>query len=231
MVSSFSFSDSSHIHFVIIEGKMGTGRGEAAVWTRYKAETMDLQCTSVALQKADAMYDYRGAQKIFRALIKEENYDDLERQSFVVNELLMDMHPLPSEKETREKVVFPAMQIALGVKCELSSSSGVKRRKAGNQGNTKVAVGSELDDDPLLSQAANTGKGGTKHKPGEGGGDQISDKANAKQSLAEQFFNSTKLIVPKKLPKLPASVVSQCVVDILTKLLSVRPIILIIEDS
>lgn len=62
---------------------------------------------------------------MFRLFIREENFDDPDRQTFVINNLLKLMYP--KDIETREKVAYRTMKAALGVTCGLTS--GIKRGK------------------------------------------------------------------------------------------------------
>jgi hypothetical protein len=75
---------------------------------------------SVRLTKADSIADYRAVAKIFRNMMGEENFDDIDRQSFVVNSLLKQMYP--KDTETREKVAYPTMRHALAVVCPLNQT-------------------------------------------------------------------------------------------------------------
>ena len=70
---------------------------------------------------SDASKEYKALAKIFRHLIREENFDDIDRQTFVINTLLRQMYP--KDSETREKVAYPTMRHALGVSCTLSSGN------------------------------------------------------------------------------------------------------------
>lgn len=73
----------------------------------------------------DALTPHKALAKIFRLFIREENFDDPDRQLFVINNLLKLMYP--KDIETREKVAYMAMKVALGVTCGLTS--GIKRGK------------------------------------------------------------------------------------------------------
>ena len=73
----------------------------------------------------DALTPHKALAKIFRLFIREENFDDPDRQTFVINNLLKLMYP--KDIETREKVAYMAMKVALGVTCGLTS--GIKRGK------------------------------------------------------------------------------------------------------
>ena len=73
----------------------------------------------------DALTPHKALAKIFRLFIREENFDDPDRQTFVINNLLKLMYP--KDIETREKVAYRTMKAALGVTCGLTS--GIKRGK------------------------------------------------------------------------------------------------------
>ena len=74
---------------------------------------------------SDALTPHKALAKIFRLFIREENFDDPDRQTFVINNLLKLMYP--KDIETREKVAYRTMKAALGVTCGLTS--GIKRGK------------------------------------------------------------------------------------------------------
>jgi class 3 adenylate cyclase len=81
------------LQFLMLEGRAGTGRELSVSWLSRWCNTRELRVVSVRLNKADATVNYRAVAKIFRLLIREENYDDIERQTFVVNQLLRNMYP------------------------------------------------------------------------------------------------------------------------------------------
>jgi len=109
------------LQFLLLEGRPGTGREEAALWLKRLCNTRGLRVISVRLTKADASIEYKALSKIFRHLIREENFDALDRQTFVINTLLKEMYP--RDLETREKVAYPTMKHALGVSCNLSNGN------------------------------------------------------------------------------------------------------------
>ena len=124
---NYLLSDSSvkDIQILVLEGRIGTGRQASVTWMNRWCNTRGLRLVSVRLKKADASVDYSAVAKIFRQLIREENFDDMERQTFVINNYLKEMYP--KDIETREKVAYPTMRHALGVSCPLSSSSFKKK--------------------------------------------------------------------------------------------------------
>jgi hypothetical protein len=81
------------LQFLMLEGRAGTGRELSVSWLSRWCNTRGLRFVSVRLNKVDATVNYRAVAKIFRLLIREENYDDIERQTFVVNQLLRNMYP------------------------------------------------------------------------------------------------------------------------------------------
>lgn len=106
------------IQFLVLEGRLGTGREGSVSWLHRWCNTRNLRLVSVRLTKADSTVDYRAAAKIFRNMMGEENFDDIDRQSFVVNSLLKQMYP--KDTETRERVAYPTMRHALAVVCPLN---------------------------------------------------------------------------------------------------------------
>ena len=108
------------IQFLVLEGRLGTGREASVSWMSRYCNTRGLRVVTVRLKKTDAIVDYSTVFKIFRQLIREENFDDIERQTFVINNYLKGMYP--KDIETREKVAYPTMRNTLGVTCPLSSS-------------------------------------------------------------------------------------------------------------
>jgi Adenylate and Guanylate cyclase catalytic domain len=129
-----------HVQFLVLEGRLGTGREEAALWLKRHCNTKHLRIIPVNLSKADATVSYKALAKIFRLLIREENFDDIGRQTFVVNTLLRQMYP--KDVDTREKVAYPTMRRALGVTCPLKTGP--------NRGHgPKSGPEGDLDFDPL----------------------------------------------------------------------------------
>jgi class 3 adenylate cyclase len=119
-----SDSPAKEINFLILEGRTGTGREASIRWLRRRCNAKRLRMVSVRLKKADSSIDYRGLAKIFRHIIGEENFDDSERQTFVVNQLLRQMYP--RDAETRDRVAYPTMRHTLAVSCPLNPA---QRRK------------------------------------------------------------------------------------------------------
>lgn len=109
------------VQFLVLEGRLGTGREGSVSWLHRWCNTRGLRHVSVRLKKADSTVDHRAVAKIFRHMIREENFDDKERQAFVVNKLLKQMYS--KDVETREKVAYPTMRHALGVTCPLGGTT------------------------------------------------------------------------------------------------------------
>ena len=107
-----------NVQFLVLEGRLGTGREEAALWLKRHCNSKHLRIIPVTLSKADATISYKALAKIFRLLIREENFDDIGRQTFVVNTLLRQM--FPKDVDMREKIAYSTMRRALGVTCPLT---------------------------------------------------------------------------------------------------------------
>lgn len=112
------------MQFLILEGAAGSGRGQAISWLKIRADSLDVRTVSIVLIKTDATRDFLAMQKLFRSFIGEENFDDMKRQTFVINRLLDEI--FSSDRETLEKVAYPSMRVALGITCPLSSNRKVK---------------------------------------------------------------------------------------------------------
>jgi class 3 adenylate cyclase len=120
LTSLLSDAPAKDIQFLVLEGRLGTGREGSVSWLHRWCNTRNLRLVSVRLTKADSIVDYRAVAKIFRNMMGEENFDDIDRQSFVVNSLLKQMYP--KDTETREKVAYPTMRHALAVVCPLNQT-------------------------------------------------------------------------------------------------------------
>ena len=133
--SLLSDSPAKDVQFLVLEGRMGTGREASIRWLRRRCNTKELRMVSVRLKKADSAIDYRGVAKIFRHIIGEENFDDIERQTFVVNQLLRQMYP--RDAETRDRVAYPTMRHTLAVSCPLNPAQKRKQSTVPNPSNKK----------------------------------------------------------------------------------------------
>ena len=118
---------SASVRFLLIEGAAGAGQSEAVAWLKRKADVSSLRVVSITLLKQHGTREYQAVSKLFRAFIQEENFDDPQRQIFVVNQILQDLYS--KDEETMEKVAYPAMRTALGITCPLIKSKTSKHNE------------------------------------------------------------------------------------------------------
>lgn len=111
--------------FVLLEGKVGSGKASALKWFRLQAEKEDLRIISVGLTPKDSFIEYKAISRLFRALIGEESFDNIQTQKSFVLHVLNELYP--NDKDTAENVAFPAMRIALGITCTIKSNANYKQ--------------------------------------------------------------------------------------------------------
>ena len=114
-----------NLRFVMIEGKPGTGKIEVVDWLKATGPKMDIRVISVRMTGKDISRHYSMIAQLFRLLVREDIFDQPERQKVVVRHILREVYK--NDKETAEKVAYPAMRIALGITAQLSDSSPVRK--------------------------------------------------------------------------------------------------------
>lgn len=112
---------------LFLSGPLGSGRQDSMHWLLNQAMTEGHATLDVRLAKADLHVNYRAAAKFFKAFIREENFNDIARQTFVINQLLQELYH--GDQETLEKVAYPTLVTAMGVTCPLTAQKkSVKMR-------------------------------------------------------------------------------------------------------
>jgi class 3 adenylate cyclase len=156
LTSLLSDAPAKEIQFLVLEGRLGTGREGSVSWLHRWCNTRNLRLVSVRLTKANSIEDYRAVAKIFRNMMGEENFDDIDRQSFVVNSLLKQMYP--KDMETREKVAYPTMRHALAVVCPLNQAFN---RRASSTDSCSPVIDRDRDKEAYCSSRKSSKNEGT----------------------------------------------------------------------
>lgn len=90
------------LKFVLIEGKMGTGTDDVGHWLKEVAPSRNIKIIFFTATCRDSTSDYSVAAQLFRLLVDEMEFDDLESQKVVVRRILKAVYK--EDKETAEKV-------------------------------------------------------------------------------------------------------------------------------
>ena len=105
-------SDAKEMGLVVIEGEMGCGKEEAVRWLKRSCANRALRVVGVKLGVEDRPVEYSALARLFRLLVREENFDHATRQKLVVETLLREVYP--NDTKTREKA-YAALCHALGL--------------------------------------------------------------------------------------------------------------------
>ncbi len=90
---------------------------EVIQWVLSKNGKSDFQVVHVKLGSMNKSKNYSSLSLLFREIIGRENYDDIQRQMFVVSSLLSQAYK--NDHVTIENVAYHAMRIAFGISCPL----------------------------------------------------------------------------------------------------------------
>ena len=101
-------------------------------------------CTCDPIGK-DLAKDYSVIAQLFRLLVREDIFDSVERQTVVVRHILREVYK--TDKETAEKVAYPAMRIALGVTALLSDAKPKTKKSRDKEINPET--GEKIPPDPV----------------------------------------------------------------------------------
>lgn len=111
----------SALRAILVEAPTGAGCFTSLIWLKNLAESKDIRAPLIKIHKSDAVLEFSVIRKLFRQLIKEENFDDVRRQGFVINQLLKDIYK--NDSYTIENVAYPTMKQVFGVTCNLITSN------------------------------------------------------------------------------------------------------------
>ena len=142
---------------VVVEGEMGSGKEEAMVWLKRSCANRALRVVSMNMFAEDRAADYSSIARLFRLLIREENFDDPVRQKLVVETLLRETYP--HDQTTREKIGYPTVCHTLRVAwpnryCRFSSMPAIQEDEVDNS--RKPSLPPSL---PSSGKHTNTGLG------------------------------------------------------------------------
>lgn len=102
------------IKFVLIEGKIGTGKRSAARWLMQESEQLDLRVIFCRLDPKDAFVEFSLLSKLFWLMVGQDLFTQASNQRLVIMHLLREVYG--DGRYTVEKFALPAMRMALGVK-------------------------------------------------------------------------------------------------------------------
>ena len=89
------------VRFVIIEGKIGPGKFEVLEWLRQICPPIDVEIVSLMMTYRDKTIDFYMVKKLFRLLIGEDDFDDLQKRQFLLKQLLKQVYH--GDRETIRK--------------------------------------------------------------------------------------------------------------------------------
>eukprot|EP01038_Epipyxis_sp_PR26KG_P014011 gene14011-18792_t len=105
------------LKLVLVEGKAGSGKSTAVKWLIQQARLSNIRTVSLRIDSNDSYVNYKVIQKLFRLLIKEENYDNLMRQKLIITHILESLYQ--TDTTTAVNVGYASMNLALGVTCPI----------------------------------------------------------------------------------------------------------------
>mmetsp|Transcript_27908 Transcript_27908/g.26759 ORF Transcript_27908/g.26759 Transcript_27908/m.26759 type:complete len:1469 (+) Transcript_27908:102-4508(+) len=98
---------------VLMEGNEFSGKADVLDWLRFSTEDMNIRLINLKMSPEHTMTEYSLTSRLFRSLIGEDMFDDPDCQEVVIRHMLRKIYR--GDKETVNKVAFPAMWIALGI--------------------------------------------------------------------------------------------------------------------
>lgn len=104
-----------------------------------------LPCDMTTDTGKDLAKEYSVIAQLFRLLVREDIFDSIERQTVVVRHILREVYK--TDKETAEKVAYPAMRIALGVTALLSDTKPQTKKNRDKEINPET--GEPLPEKPV----------------------------------------------------------------------------------
>ena len=131
------------IGLVVIEGETGSGKEEAMIWLKRSCANRALRVVSMNMFAEDRAADYSTMARLFRLLIREENFDDPVRQKLVVETLLRETYP--NDQMTREKIAYPTVCHTLRVTwpnrfCRFSPMPGIQEEEKDKCASRKASL-------------------------------------------------------------------------------------------
>lgn len=93
------------LKYIVIEGKVGTGKIEVVDWLKLTGPKMDIRIVSLLMTSKDFASDYYMIAQLFRLLVTEAVFDDVSSQQIVVRHILREIYK--GDKETAEEVIHP----------------------------------------------------------------------------------------------------------------------------
>jgi Cdc6-like AAA superfamily ATPase len=105
----------TNLKYIILEGKLGSGKTSVLKWISKEARNKDLKFVSVQLNVQDSMIEFNTMSKLFEVFSTNigNSCDYSYRQNHFIKQTLKRVYKENNEKI--EKIAYPAMKIALGL--------------------------------------------------------------------------------------------------------------------
>ena len=101
------------LKFIIMEGKMGAGKFEVVEWLKQTGPKMDIRIVSLLMTNKDRSCDYQMVTQLFRLLVGEEIFDNVDSQNVVVRHILREVYKADTETIGRVRALFNVIAITL----------------------------------------------------------------------------------------------------------------------
>ena len=101
------------LKFIIMEGKMGAGKFEVVEWLKQTGPKMDIRIVSLLMTNKDRSCDYQMVTQLFRLLVGEEIFDNVDSQNVVVRHILREVYKADTETIGRVRALFNVIVITL----------------------------------------------------------------------------------------------------------------------
>lgn len=111
---SISFKDSVALSkIILLEGKVGTGKGTAAKWFRKEAQERELRVITISADPKDCVIEYKILSKLFREFIGEDVTENANQLKLMIMHVLKAIYA--EDRNTIDKIALPAVRVAFGL--------------------------------------------------------------------------------------------------------------------
>ena len=80
------------LKFIIMEGKIGAGKFEVVEWLKQTCPKMNIRIVSLVMTSKDRSIDYKMVTQLFRLLVGEEIFDNIDSQNVAVRHILREVY-------------------------------------------------------------------------------------------------------------------------------------------
>ena len=108
---------------VLLEGKVGTGKGTAAKWFVKEATSREYKVVHIIADPKDTMLEYRLLLKLLKAFLGDEVADNPNHMKMVVMHLLKAIYA--GDRNTIDKIAVPAVRVAFGLNLQQGGPAAV----------------------------------------------------------------------------------------------------------